>query len=930
MMKHKLAYYWKLCWIQMLGLQLLFVPAARADLAGTVMGAFQQGLGLFQSSQQQKVKQQQAMAMSMGSQQRPDDLGLGCSMLPPMGSLNQIPPCQLHPPSSAKPLPHLRSEALGKLNLFKSNAQLYKSQLQAGGDMRSSQGLKCLAEKSENLNAHFLQAERDLESLLAGFKNQDQDFLNRVKAEMNRIKDINALLEGRGASGSGQMDKKAIDYNSLFQDPACKQAISDHQVRKTGENSGLRGIRDQALGGMQDAAQEIQSINFKQLVQRRIKDIKADFKRSGLEGVRSYVATSSSGADSFGSLNQAYNKFYKDFNQEMQNVKSDLGKYRRQLGISGEVPAFDKNFVRELKNWENKFMNNCMSGKIPGGIAPGGINYMIGRLQRRGFNNQDQLLKSYQTFLRSLQYSQVSMDQKRASLIKFHQEKSGRSRYPVTALSREGGEIDLLEYFDRDMGNCHNHFNTLRANHGRGTGTSYKQVAAKAKQLYNRFTRDMERAVKARALRCEGITYNPRPTASGGCSNQRGGVLNRESKSFCKVHAQNCAGAVNSCFSKLNGEIKKREFERKQVADQVSRMMNGHRGILNGRLRAVVNKAKQFHVFLKKKYPFLRPLSLKENDLFIPVLTPEWNEQLKEAIVDGGNPARIQKSFERLISSNIKPALRKQRKELKEKIAAAIQEKKSAYRDAQKGWEKLAQQCDQVAKGYHKQMGEQNQKHQKDIAARNVICSITSQANATTCAEESLHKLDEAFTQLNQTMAPDPSLFSSVSDFKRECTGVQFIQEQAEENASQEIKDADIASVCGIGEELEKIAKFKAATAKKVQAEQDIAHAEGELTASARGRGRNKEKIRESYSKAAEEDHSRCKGSYRKQQQKQKNEAELEVRVTSRYRNKITTANNKHKADADDAIAMRQMEDKTTVEGDKLLDILSDERAKNC
>ena len=825
MVKDKVKWVYGRKWWWGCSFSLLFflISVAYAQFTNTIMGTIQQSFNTFGSSQRRQDQIYQQQAMSVGHHQSPDDLGLQCLMLPVVLP-DRIPLCQPRPPSPQTPSRALMLEALHWSQLFQNNAQLYKNQLlKSASPLQSPQGIKCLEERNESLNASFAEMEQNLQSLLNGSKVSDQALFNEIKGQVNKIKDLNVLLEGGEAPGPGQMDKRAVNYTSLFQDSACRQVVGSEQVRKTGQQSGLRGIRDTVLSGIQEQAKEIRSIDFEGFVQERMNTINSKFARFGLEGIQNYDQATS-GRDGFASLKDTYNDFYGDFNQKMKNVQRDLERYLPSLG-AGKVPSLDKNFVRDLNqirrlgssdhegSWKDRFMNICMSGQIPGASVRGGFDFLIDRLRRRGFSDEDEQLRYYKSFLSSLRDSQNSMAYKRAVLVKFHKEQSSRSQYGVTVLAPEGGELDVLEYFDQDMVNCDHQFSSLRVfqDAQTGTGLTYKEastralaVIAQGKEGFIRFPQEMENAVKAKVLRCEGITYNPTPTTNGGCSIQGDGALNRQSVTFCQVHAQNCAQAVNSCFSKLEREVTMREGERKRTANRVNDMINLYRGTLNIRLKSLVNQVKNFHTQLKTTYPFLAPLNLEEANLFIPVLTPEWNEQLREAIIDGGNPAEVQKRFQELVEVNIQKALNRQRSEIKSKIAKEIEEKKKGYRESQKSWESLVQQCRQTAEGYGKQMEEQEKKYQEDIVARNVVCSVTGQFNATSCSEESLTQLDEAFTQLSQTLAQTPGQLYGISEFKARCAGLNSLLDQQEERESEGLKPAMVSEICNIGEDIQR------------------------------------------------------------------------------------------------------------------------------
>ena len=85
-------------WVYGFVLLLLLISMAHAQLKNTIMGTIQESFNALSSAQRKQNQIRQQQALNMGHQQRPDDLGLGCSMLPTTPP-HQIPLCQPRPPS---------------------------------------------------------------------------------------------------------------------------------------------------------------------------------------------------------------------------------------------------------------------------------------------------------------------------------------------------------------------------------------------------------------------------------------------------------------------------------------------------------------------------------------------------------------------------------------------------------------------------------------------------------------------------------------------------------------------------------------------------------------------------------------------------------------------------------------------------------------
>ncbi|MCY4644578.1 MAG: hypothetical protein OXB88_08160 [Bacteriovoracales bacterium] len=780
MMKRNLRHFLDVFWIVILALELTAIPShalgARGGVAQTLMGAFN-GISKEIEQRQQDVERAQfleSLNMAHPKHRKPDSLGLGCFMLP-------------QAPSNLPPFCQQRPEMAGFLGqIFLGNAKLYKEQGRGGQDRRSTVGPKCLDEKKEGLEARFSEHEQKLESFLAAFKEAMGPRITGIEDQLNKIKDINAFLDG-GEAASG--DQKSMDYASLFQDASCRQTIDSNRAGEFGKRGGLRGIEER-LQEKETKAQEIAGLNFSRIVEEDISNIESKFNRFGMAGVDTYekAKRGGSGNISFGSVGNAYERFYSKFEKEMQNAHGDLELYLKGSGTS--LPSFppDRDFVRKLDqmrafgatdrsgSWKNQFLNACMSENA---------GAFLSRFRRRGFSKgkQGPVVKSYKAFFKKLAESKASLTAKRKALARFHQKRSVGSRYPVSIISRGGAEVGVLDFFDEESGLCRRRYDSERIHPGDGSGNPITLAQAhgkalesldRAKSLYTNFVGTMKETIKGRALRCEGITYNPVPSGNHGCSEQ--GALNQSGPIFCELHAKNCANSIISCFSRLKGEIKNREGQREMSAAQINREINALRYEMNTKLKDFVGQAKAFNLNLKGSYPSLGPLVLEESTLLLKESLPKLARDFNVALLEGGDMDALWKSFGGSIDK-IKNALAHQRESLVGKVDREIANIRQGVAASQQKWEELAKGCSKTAEAFAKANRERMEKQREAMGAVEEICSSMSQGYAQNCEQDSINTLDESFLTLRQTMALSPQDIQSYSDFKRRCLGMRSLQD---------------------------------------------------------------------------------------------------------------------------------------------------------
>ena len=269
-----------------------------------------------------------------------------------------------------------------------------------------------------------------------------------------------------------------------------------------------------------------------------------------------------------------------------------------------------------------------------------------------------------------------SAAKKRASLYRFHAQYA-KDSYPVTL---RGTSMTITKFFDSNYKGCQEHFRTQKVASDPKTGepVSYAQLQnralqsiAKAESAYRNFNQKMAHAIRRKFLECKDIDYTADPEAKRCSAN---GLLNPQNPSFCAGRARTCANDVSACFFNLKGEIKNQEARKDFHTSQLNQKLASYRKGIKTQLKTITKQVKQFNASLRQRFPFLPPLALEEGNLFVKSGVAQYTEELRAAIIEGGNPEEVQEKFEQLIRENIITALAKQRTALQSKIDASIDE----------------------------------------------------------------------------------------------------------------------------------------------------------------------------------------------------------------------------------------------------------------
>ena len=729
-MKESLKHFWRLFCTFGLGFQLSLAPTAQAFT--------QDFIGALQETQQNIQKKKEAIALQNSDVSKypvPDELKLGCSLLP----------TQFTPTTSCQAGmdPQALQFAIG---LFNANAQKYAAD--------PNPGLSCLEENSEQQYQQlYSKHQENLKTELKKFKIGNQQFLDLIKEKVKAIQNISEQLTG----GPTQ------DYTSQFSDHFCQQTIRASEAKTIGSRGGLIGIQE-SLSDRQNRAQDILKPNyFEAQVEQQINTIFSNFQTSGPAGVANYQQAVSGSGQSFGSFANAYQQFSQKLNTQLGEVATDLKRLNYDI-TADQSYEISLNKIQDeitgsnpgLSKFKNQYLEQCL---VKNGLyAP----------QTR---EQSQSAKRHRNFFKDLLRGKHNLQQKgdmilqRQGLIRTRYP----TRYPVHVFLPSGRvTTNWHDYFKEHMSYCESDYSDPEE----GRVYAYDKATAaitKGRNLLDNFKTELSKAIEDKVLRCAGLApYNRSPTQ---CSEQ-GGVLDSSSPSFCKVHAQECSEAIQSCSNRLEQKITDLKTKRKSFVNEVNQNISTYRANLNQQLLSATNLVKNFNALLQQSYKFLGPLKLNEDEMFIASSPSDFKMDLGNLenidLMDEGDPEVAATLFEGFIKSNINDALEWQKNEIRSGIQKKITEKGKEYSNASKMWREMAHNCSQIMGKLEEGFAQSQEQGQENLTAAREICAITSQANSRNCNQESLNKLTETFEQLSVDLKNDDNYWG-IQKFKKEC-----------------------------------------------------------------------------------------------------------------------------------------------------------------
>ncbi len=763
----------KSLWTTFVSLQLTISPLAfsqsmnlpqqnyNPNNASMIINQTMQGINQsIQASLGQQMNNQLAFQLSADSQFGQDQ-AFGCTLPSAQPASPQTNVCQ-GAPGPGENVELLMAQTENFERIFNKNAELYSLALNMGVPKGTSFGLKCLEERKETLDSNLKNMEQNLEALLNQFKNATDNIVNNIN-------NLTALLDGQAGSNK-QIDNQAIDFARFVSSPQCNESFQQTFARQIGANNGLRGIRNE-LEGRKEASDAVINYDFVGIFNSRMGAIRENLRNKGLRGIAGGYSSATAGAEVGADgkvMERAYAKIMSDVQSELSDAQADLQRY-----IGSSLPEQDKNFISNLATikatangtgygtWYDNYIKSCINKNVSGSASEGSFQYMIDRLTRPGIDNQH-LVTSYKAQLKSLtEDSNLSIDQIISEFEKFHSERA-RKAHPVAVQNASGGYTDPLLFLKEQKTKCVAQYtsnNAFSDPEARGSTISVQAAHSRVKETLASLTdsykkigpRIQEQAQKA-FLSCEGSSYSKDASTTNGCNQA---LLNPESPRFCRANSMSCAQSTVGCFNEIDSFVKTKEEERKNS-------MATLRTTLNSQLQGIVASLKAQHAQMKANpaFSFLDDLKFNEGDLVIP----EFSETEKI------NPDILMAQFDDLIRRNIKTALQERTAEMNQKIAQEIDQRRTAYNQQRGIWLQRAGACSSYYAQLDDAANEEIQNYDDGIAALEKFCAETAVANAFSCGQESLTRVDDALDQISKAYLKNQMVNNRYQSFRMGCS----------------------------------------------------------------------------------------------------------------------------------------------------------------
>ena len=685
-----------------------------------------EALNELSAQHQQGQFESQLQGLHVLNRQVPDDLGLGCQMLP-----TTLP----NGPSCAGQDPMLAQRTMG---IYQENARTYEEQLAPGRHTQTPMGPACLENRLTELD-NFLASE---EERLQDFLKQQQEgvdfFFNGIDQSLSEIKAMNAYLYG----GPGPIEQEELDYSKFLSDSSCSESLTKSGLNRQGRQGGLMGIQDHFTPRVQ-AAREVQKTDFDGIEVQKALDHVLSGNGQGLPP----------------SVTSIHNQYRTRLEELVAN---------RSLGIFGQIPTqLDETFLDRLEvrseqidrpgaftdmnRPENQFFDHCLKEGL------GSIRVKSSR--SRGENIASQ---RYQARVRELFEMNISVSEKIKYLKKITDRDSRRDLYVV---ERGKGPVSIGKYYRSITNRCQTELSQQRKN----ALDTVKQI----RRDFQETLKDAKKAIEKKIVQCEGIPYRPTPSQ---CSEGQNGALNPTSPSFCKGHALQCAKSVTACSHRLEAEIRMLQLHRDEVAFNINESIQAHRNQLNLALGQVLAATTSLTMELQRKYPLLPSLSFGETPFSIADLTLQKDQALKVSLLEGASPEKIKEGLQLTLSGTIS-SLKNYREALKEQVGKQIEKRKEAYELSMGKWTDMANQCSsamEIMRTAQEQQAQEKAKMQEqqaqDLQNAARLCYALDQQKARGCDDERIEGIVDLYDELSMNLGSNFKDREILEQYRASCS----------------------------------------------------------------------------------------------------------------------------------------------------------------
>lgn len=781
-----------------------FVPQGPQATGPNIIGAALGGLsGAAQETADQAIIQARAASrvqrgefIRTAQQLHPSQEFFGCGLPPAIG--NEITNLCQNNLSGVDPV-SVREDAKDAeffMQLATDNATFYRNFLEPGQASTgpATQGTnKCIDQRRKQIMDDLAAMERAIEGLLNQYEREFQSMAALADTEMDKIKNASYLLSGN-SDEIGNIDPEAVRFENFFQSPQCRQVMPLTAGKQLGENSGLRGVRDNMTPSVQKA-QEVQAFDFEAAFEQKIGAIERNFRDFGLEGIQDYnsaIAGSEGSSGTLGILQSTYDLEMRRIGDEIRDETAIITGLKNDSEAIVNLPGLNEDFVGRARNllaqsqsgetdWREEFLSSCIAGETAGSASNGGFQYVLDNL-RADKNTGRARVEEYRTKVQSIMATvDMTTEEKLAAVraLDVAEQNRGGMVVGVRGAVNSSGNQTASSFLAAEISNCDTQYRRTKliTDPQSGDKISYAEAHSRARESINKIigqlnsvTRKLRNKMGERFLNCAGITMSTVPSASDGCNASK---MDMSSEKFCKTQSLSCAQNTSGCYSEIEQNIATLETERTTVANNLNVTLGAYKQSLQTNLDTLIGRLTAQGQQLKQQFPFAEDLDFNVQGLVLPELLGQMNQRFGVDLVNGGDPRMMYNMFKQMVDNDIKGALEQRRNDLNGFFDQKVAEQNAAYAREQRKWEDLASRCNanmQFIAQQAEQIDAQNAEYNRDLQdALTQMCQQPLVASVNNCDDSRLESLAQAFGQLQENGAVGFGDQNAYFQFRQQC-----------------------------------------------------------------------------------------------------------------------------------------------------------------
>lgn len=782
-----------------------------AQFGQAIMGVIQDGANFYiQARQQSFAAVQQASLFNQLAPRTQFDVYFGCPI--PESESAFVQNACTQPFQSEADL----TTAMTLQTIADGYSDYYSKLSNPAQNTRAPIGLQCL-ERAKQLSLDGMTNKlNQLKELRAQLLKAQQQFRDDQQQILDDIDGVNEELRGNRNAGTNEDSAK---FREALGDE-CSNILANVSINvDQGVEVGLLKMKENLNKPNLDAS------NFKKNKGQHEKDIldlvnqiKSDIARDGVSTWQSNMESPQYQRSLFRGKAQ-YKGIANGVAVQTQNYRSKVQKHLGIISQADETFAqkfninnIDQNMQVDLQDfidgaevhYKKQYVQECVTQSRSGvGLSPKQILKSL--YQPSAKYEETKTLRDYREALEGiLNDKNITIEQKQAEIQALDGTYGGRIKMKYQdnqSRLREGATA--YDYFSGIVDNCEQEFlqdDTFAPTSGgvgaRSQATKVKRAIASIRSLKNEvdeFAENIGNEIMEELNHCAN-----RPLKAGECGPN---LISPEGNNFCVAHAATCSDKINSCFEKVDQEVKVRQDDLNVKAtsfnDRVENFVANQEQILQ-QIRGVLGAQSEFlsRFFEEEK----GRNDFDPESIFIGM--PEFADYGDTGLrLRGGGSLDFMKALDEKLAVQER-LIQQQKGKLDTKLKTHIANVKGQFEDNQGKWEDLKGRCANLENQFRNEFDAQQQQGEADQTALDQkvgqFCSKFDGLGRVNPGPgcEGDGSPDDLYTEMHEIGGHlDPRVRRYVSQYRNLCNQVSN-EEDSEESSSDDSATAPLLRAC--------------------------------------------------------------------------------------------------------------------------------------